>query len=89
MKENLLLYTRGEMKVFLSVYSICRFVHVTVQKHFFLSYRGLPKAHASKSRHQIHDHDGDLHLCDVNSVQKVAGKSEISFCLSKKKSSAV
>ncbi len=58
------------MKVFLCVLSICPSVHVTVKEYFTLSYRALPKDDASESRHEIHDYDGDLHLCHVNPVKK-------------------
>lgn len=34
-----------------------------------LSYHVFPKAHASECRHQVHDDDGNLHLCDVDAVK--------------------
>lgn len=48
-------------------------------KPIFLKYRAVPETHASKGRHQVHDHDGNLHLCDVNPVDKIIGN--ISFNL--------
>lgn len=42
-------------------------------------YRGVPQAHASESRHQIHDHDGNLHLSDINPVKRATENGAVSF----------
>ena len=44
--------------VWLNVWSICTCV--------FKSYPVVPKAHSTKSWHQIHDNDGNLDLCNIN-----------------------
>lgn len=66
-------YTRWNESVPVCV-SICT---CGCKKYIILSYRAFPEAHTAKRRHQIHDYDGELHLCDVNPVWKQQRKSKI------------
>lgn len=66
--------------MFLRVYSMYTCT-CDCTKYTIIRYRSVPEAHATKSRHEIHDHDGNLHLCDINPVKKVTENSAISFNL--------